>query len=468
MKSRGLLIFFAAIILLWLGLGLFLIYGFAPLDFYGEGAWYAQGVLRWETEGWPGSPMGGSFIEEFGFGAFTLWIYFSLLMLFFKLLGFKLSSMLYLSLFSTAITGFLLGLLLKRLAPGRGFWAGFFFLLFVLSPLPFVISHTARPIGLAELWLTGCVVLILLPEGGWIRKLGFFILPMGFWIHQLGGVIALCLLLAMALVFITRRKYGPETLWLLAGGVLVAGTSIVVPWMAGKLSIFQEIVIHYNKSIGPKPLLSSLYISVSVALAGAIFLLWPLRKARLDLDKTLIALITVGVLLLPVVFGMRPRRVFQFIYPLLWFLLYIGFLYAEQLGRLFKYGFLAVVLAGMCFYWWRSRDALYVTMKNPEYMRKAEAFMERNRPLIDSSEKVFMALHGEGYLFWLLPREKQVGVRPYFRGPAGKNELVLITDYELRGIPYLQPVDSINPGFVYSFYGSRPFRKIYLCRGRGG
>jgi hypothetical protein len=43
------------------------------------------------------------------------------------------------------------------------------------------------------------------------------------------GVIALCLLLAMALVFITRRKYGPETLWLLAGGVLVAGTSIVVP-----------------------------------------------------------------------------------------------------------------------------------------------------------------------------------------------------------------------------------------------
>ncbi len=279
---------------------------------------------------------------------------------------------------------------------------------------------------------------------------------------------AFCLFLAMAIAFPFGRRNGQQIFWLMLGGALVILGSFAASWYSGKLLLLGYVSGISEKGWGIVKILSSWHLLLAVSLAALVFLIWPLRKARLDLDKTLIALLTVGLVLLPMIFGMRPRRVFQFVYPLLWVLLYIGFLYAAQIGRVFKYGFLALVLAGMCFYWWRSRSIVSITLKNPDYIRKAEAFMARNQDRLAAADSVFMAFHGEGYLFWLLPREKQLTASPYFRGPVREGNLVIITDRYAGAIPYIVPLDSLDLGFVYSFYGSRPFRKIYICQGKDG
>ncbi|MEO0257435.1 MAG: hypothetical protein ABIM74_09110 [candidate division WOR-3 bacterium] len=467
MKDRAMIFWIIGISLGWLALGLVLFYGFAPVDFYGEGAWYAQGVIRWERFGWPTIPIAGPFVAERGLGAFTLWIYFSLLRLSFALGGPDLGSMIRVSLVTTSGALLFTGFLMRKIDPRTGFWTLFLFILFALSPLLLAFSHTPRPIGLMQLWITGCSALIL-SERPWSRRLGFFLVPFSFWIHQLGAIMALGLFVATTVAFLAKRRYGGELLSIIIGGAIVLGLSLIVPLIAGKFALMEEVVIHYNKSAGPRNLLSAMYIPLAMAILGTGFLILPLRKARIGVEKGLVVLITVGLVLIPMILGMRPRRTFQFVYPLVWILLYIGFLYAAQLGRVFKYGFLALVIAGVCFYWWRSRDIISITIKNPHYIRTAKGFVARNQARLASADSVLMAFHGEGYLFWLLPKEKQLTASPYFRGPVREGNLVLITDYELRGIPYLVPLDSLDLGFTYSFYGARPFRRIYLCRGIGG
>ncbi|MEO0192656.1 MAG: hypothetical protein ABIM46_07740, partial [candidate division WOR-3 bacterium] len=454
--------------LAWLALGATFLYGFAPLDFYGDGAYFAQATIRWSEHGWPTTFLAGPQGGEFGWGFFTLWIYISILKLTFHLFGQSPGTMRFISLLSVGIALATAGLVMTKLRRNKGIFVGLFFFLMAISPMPLVIGHTERPEGLMTLWITASVVLILLPKSLFLRNLGFFILPIAFWIHQLGGLMAFCLFLVMTTVFLFRRKNSQQLLWLILGGAIVLAVSFLTAWYSGKLLIFSYVSGLSEKGWGFVKILSSWHLLLTVSTAALVFILWPLRKVKLDMEKDFIALITVGLVLIPMILGMRPRRTFQFVYPLVWILLYIGFLYAAQLGRVFKYGFLALVIAGMCFYWWRSRDIISITLKNPEYIRKTEEFVARNQASIAGADTVFMAFHGEGYLFWLLPKEKQLTASPYFRGPVREGNLVLITDYELRGIPYLVPLDSLDLGFTYSFYGARPFRRIYLCRGIGG
>jgi len=468
MKGKGFGFWLLVVTLAWLVVGLVLIRGFAPVDFYGDGAYFAQATMRWAEYGWPTTLLAGPQGAEFGWGVFTLWIYISLLRPVFHLFGTNPWAMRLVSLFSVGVAMAIAGLIMARLRGDRKGSAALFFFFLALSPLPLVIGHTERPEGLMALWIAASVALILLPKRPFFRNLGFFILPMSFWVHQLGGLMAFCLFLAMLLALPLRRKHGQQILWLFVGGVLVLAASFLASWYSGKVLFLGYVSGISEKGWGIVKILSSWHLMLIVALAALVFLLWPLRKAKLDLDKTLIALITVGLVLLPMIFGMRPRRVFQFVYPLLWVFLYIGFLHAAQMGRLFKYGFFALVVAGMCFYWWRSLSILYITVRNPGYIQKAGEFMAKNQSRIASADTVFMGLHGEGYLFWLLPRDKQLNLGPYRRGPLGDRNLVLITDHELAGIPYLMPVDSLDLDFTYSFYGSRPFRKIYLCEGKTG
>ncbi len=466
MKSRLITFWIVGVTLAWLALGAVLLYGFASVDFYGDGAYFAQATMRWTEHGWPTTFLAGPQGEEFGWGFFTLWIYISLLKLAFKLCGQSPWAMRLISLLSVGIVIAISGMVMARLRGDRKGSAALFFFFLALSPLPLAVGHTERPEGLMALWITASVALMLLPKRPFYRNLGFFILPMSFWVHQLGGLMALCLFLAMAVAFPFRRKNRQQLFWLMAGGAIVLAVSFLTAWGSGKLLILGYVSGISEKGWGIVKILSSWHLLLAVSVAALVFLLWPLRKARLDLDKGLIALITIGLVILPMIFGMRPRRIFQFVYPLLWILLYIGFLHAAQLGRFFKYGFLALLIAGMCFYWWRSKYIISVTLKNPDYIRKTEDFMARNHDLLASADTVLMRFHGEGYLFWLLPREKQMTARPYFRGPVGEGNILLITDYEARGLSHLQPTDSLDLGFTYSSYGSRPFRKIYLCKGK--
>lgn len=466
MRDRLVTFWIIGLSLVWLAFGAIFLYGFAPVDFYGDGAYFAQATMRWTEHGWPTTFLAGPQGGDFGWGFFTLWIYISLIRLAFQIFGQNPWAMRVISLFSVGIAMAIAGLVMARLRGDRRGSAALFSFFLALSPLPLAIGHTERPEGLMALWITASVTFMLLPQKPFYRNLGFFILPMSFWVHQIGGLMAFCLFLAMVVAFPFRRKNGQELFWLMAGGAIVLAVSFLIAWGSGKLLLLDYVSGLSEKSWGMVKILSSWPLLLAVSVAALVFLLWPLRKARLDLDKGLITLITIGLVILPMIFGMRPRRIFQFVYPLLWIFLYIGFIYVAQLGRFFKYGFLALVIAGMCFYWWRSRDIISVTLKNPDYIRKTEDFMARNQALVASADTVLMQFHGEGYLFWLLPREKQMTASPYLRKPVREGNILLITDYEARGLSHLQPIDSLDLGFTYSFYGSRPFRKIYLCQGK--
>ncbi|MEO0191488.1 MAG: hypothetical protein ABIM46_01770, partial [candidate division WOR-3 bacterium] len=144
MKDRAIIYWIVGISLVWFIIGLIFLYGFAPVDFYGEGAWYAQGVIRWEHFGWPTIPIAGPFVAERGLGAFTLWIYFSLLRLSFALGGPDLGSMIRVSLVTTSGALLFTGFLMRKIDPRTGFWTLFLFILFALSPLLLAFSHTPR------------------------------------------------------------------------------------------------------------------------------------------------------------------------------------------------------------------------------------------------------------------------------------------------------------------------------------
>ncbi|MGB9590098.1 MAG: hypothetical protein ACPL68_04360, partial [Candidatus Hydrothermia bacterium] len=159
MKERAFGFWLVIVTLAWFVVGLVFIRGFAPVDFYGDGAYFAQSVMRWIEHGWPTTLLAGPQGAEFGWGFFTIWIYISLIRLTFQLFGQNPWAMRFLSLISVGVALTLAGLIMARLRENKAGSAGMFFLLMALSPLPLVIGHTERPEGLAALWITASVAL---------------------------------------------------------------------------------------------------------------------------------------------------------------------------------------------------------------------------------------------------------------------------------------------------------------------
>jgi hypothetical protein len=453
------------IVLLWFIPGLFFMYSFTPIDFYGDGAWYTQAALRWLEGGWPTSLVPGTrLIEEVGWGFFTPWFYLSALVVSFKGFGVTIFAIRLVSMFFFALAllpgGAAMGLARKDRWPE----SLVFLLLLLLIPLSFTTPRAERPETMAMFWITISAFLVLLPKKRTLNCLGYFILPMAFWIHQMCIFLSLSLLAVTGFYYIRKRKFGREALLLLSGIALVAGVSLVASLIAGKI-FFQEVIACYSVGITFPKFTINMYVVIPVLIFMIIGISWCIGKVKTDLDKDVLKVILVGLVLIPMIISARPSRIYQFTFPLIFLMLYLAYLYLSSISRRFspiiKAAFLAAVLIFTGLLWWK-KGALRYLHANPAVMSLLENFYIRNRGLILSADTIYLTYGGESYIFWLLPDSSKPLVRRFWEKPIPEGSVALVTDNWPMKNPCMQAVDSVDLGFYYSCYDEMPFRKVSL------
>jgi hypothetical protein len=410
--DRAYWIFVLAFVGVWFILNLIFLKGLIPIDFYGDGAWFAQEAIRWAEMGWPTHPIAG-YNDVRGLGPFSLWLNYASLLLFFKAFGVSVFAARLRALVSITVSALFFAWFIKSIRKDRSLVPAIFLVVLLLSPWSTALAHAERPEATVACWVTGTVAVGFLAKREWLKAIAFFLLPFCFWGHQLSVTIPFFLMLVMAVYAFRDRKYLRRAPWILAGLVFVAGVSLLAAHAAGKLTL-AEVFLENRPNYEPGRLLGELHIFVPMILLLLFPLAWCIGRAETDIEPRALRIIALGVILLPLVFGVRARRIYNFSFPFLLSLLYIVYLYLkkwEKLAISYMFTFLLGTALFIVFYWKTHRYIEY-TLENPVLERKITSFLASVDALRETQDTVVLDLWALGaQVWWYLPYDKQLTAR---------------------------------------------------------
>lgn len=401
-----------AFVAAWFIINLIFLKALIPIDFYGDGAWFAQEAIRWAEMGWPTHPIAG-YNDSRGWGPFSPWLNYISLLPFFKIFGVSVFAARLRALVSITVSALFFAWFIKSIRRDMRLVPALFLVVLLLSPWSTALGHAERPEATVACWVAGTVTIGFLARKEWVRAVALFLLPFCFWGHQLSVTIPVFLMLVMAFYAFKDRKYLYRALWILAGLLFVAGVSLLAAHAAGKLAL-AEVFLEHRANYEPGRLLGELHIFVPMILLLLFPVAWCIGRAETDLEPKVLRMIALGAILLPLLFGVRARRIYNFSFPFLLPLLYIVYLYLKKWKKL-AVAYIAAFLVGTALFigfYWKTHRYIEYTFENPVLEKKITTFLGSLDALRETQDTVVLDLWALGaQVWWYLPYDKQLTAR---------------------------------------------------------